>query len=152
MQRDERVLVVWSYHLDTIIPTCRDFEEKLIKLVWDRRGDYSSTPSVNMSHASSDVNLTEKVREASDSKETSSAPGTDTRQKTPKRSRFWGLAYFVADKSDVEKVADGPSPRPVRLFAPVYGGLGAALSICESSLYGLTMQLTGQSSLRGQRS
>ena len=28
---------------------------------------------------------------------------------------------------DIENV--GPEPRPIRLFAPIYGGLGAALSI-----------------------
>ncbi|KAG6853092.1 hypothetical protein C0991_006924 [Blastosporella zonata] len=32
--RDERVLVIWSDALDRIIPTCTDFEERLIKLLW----------------------------------------------------------------------------------------------------------------------
>ena len=132
------MLVVWSYHLDTIIPTCRDFEEKLIKLVWDRRGDLSSAPSVDVaSNASSDVNLTEKVKEqhaAAATKEVPSALEAEAaRNKPPKKSRLWGLSYFVANKGDVEKVADGPSPRPVRLFAPFYNGLGVALSICRSS-------------------
>jgi hypothetical protein len=31
----------------------------------------------------------------------------------------------------VEKAANGPSSRPMRMFAPVYGGLAAALSLCE---------------------
>lgn len=31
------MLVVWAYDLDNIIPTCRDFEDKLIKLVWSSR-------------------------------------------------------------------------------------------------------------------
>ncbi|KAM5541501.1 hypothetical protein V8D89_004691 [Ganoderma adspersum] len=132
--RDERVLVVWSYHLDTIISTCRDFEEKLIKLVWDRRADLSSAPSVDVSsNASSDVNLTEKVKEQhaqADSKEVPSALEAEaTRNKRPKKTRFWGLSYFVANKGDIEKIADGPSPRPVRLFAPFYNGLGVGLSI-----------------------
>lgn len=35
--RDERVLVVWSDELDSIIPTCRDFEDRLIKLLWRSR-------------------------------------------------------------------------------------------------------------------
>ncbi|EJF59433.1 hypothetical protein DICSQDRAFT_181943 [Dichomitus squalens LYAD-421 SS1] len=130
--RDERVLVVWSYHLDTIIPTCRDFEEKLIKLVWDRRLEYSvaSWGHESSSEAASDVNLTEKVGELSETKEVASAPMADPpRAKAPKKTRFWGLSYFVAERSDIEKIADGPSPRPIRLFAPVYDGLGAALSI-----------------------
>lgn len=132
------MLVVWSYHLDTIIPTCRDFEEKLIKLVWDRRADFSSAPSVDASsNASSHVNLTEKVKEQradAEAKEVPSALEAEAaRNKPPKKTRFWGLSYFVANKGDVEKVADGPSPRPVRLFAPFYNGLGVALSICRSS-------------------
>ncbi|KAJ7594440.1 glycosyl transferase family group 2-domain-containing protein [Mycena floridula] len=35
--RDERVLVVWSDELDTIIPLCNDFEDRLIKLLWRSR-------------------------------------------------------------------------------------------------------------------
>ena len=45
-QRDERVMVVWTYDLDSIIPTCRDFEEKLIKLVWNRRSTNVSLASL----------------------------------------------------------------------------------------------------------
>ena len=60
-QRDERVLVVWSYNLDNIIPTCRDFEEKSIKLVWNRRSTNVSLAALNLSSskATLDVNLTE---------------------------------------------------------------------------------------------
>ncbi|RDB26851.1 hypothetical protein Hypma_005327 [Hypsizygus marmoreus] len=47
--RDERVLVIWSDSLDRIIPTCTDFEERLIKLLWRAQpGPTSST-----SHSSS---------------------------------------------------------------------------------------------------
>ncbi|KAI0827193.1 glycosyl transferase family group 2-domain-containing protein [Trametes gibbosa] len=35
--RDERVLIVWSDSIDNIIPTCHDFEERLIKLLWRSR-------------------------------------------------------------------------------------------------------------------
>ncbi|OBZ73353.1 hypothetical protein A0H81_07233 [Grifola frondosa] len=99
--RDEFVLVVWSYNLDNIISTCRDFEEKLIKLVWNRRFTYSSTlNSASASTSASDVNLTEKTKEAE-------APVV----------------------KNVEKTAEGPSERPIRLFAPFYNGLGVALSI-----------------------
>ncbi|KDQ52886.1 hypothetical protein JAAARDRAFT_39833 [Jaapia argillacea MUCL 33604] len=35
--RDERVLIIWSDSLDTIIPICKDFEERLIKLLWRSR-------------------------------------------------------------------------------------------------------------------
>ena len=61
-QLDKHVLVVWSYSLDNIIPTCRDFEEKSIKLVWNRRSTNVSLAAFNLSSskATSDVNLTEK--------------------------------------------------------------------------------------------
>ncbi|KAF8664111.1 hypothetical protein AX16_000801 [Volvariella volvacea WC 439] len=35
--RDERVMVIWSDSLDNIIPTCRDIEERLIRLLWRSR-------------------------------------------------------------------------------------------------------------------
>ncbi|KAH8109962.1 hypothetical protein DFH11DRAFT_1547865 [Phellopilus nigrolimitatus] len=43
--RDERVMVIWSDDLDTIIPTCRDFEDRLIKLLWRSRPAPLSTLS-----------------------------------------------------------------------------------------------------------
>ncbi|GJJ06073.1 hypothetical protein Clacol_000262 [Clathrus columnatus] len=35
--RDERVLVVWEDRVTDIIPSCADFEERLVKLVWRER-------------------------------------------------------------------------------------------------------------------
>ncbi|OJT11702.1 hypothetical protein TRAPUB_11764 [Trametes pubescens] len=128
--RDERVLVVWSYHLDTIIPTCRDFEDKLIKLVWDHRFGSTCNSSVALpsSNTSSVAHLNEKPLEQAETKEVV-APAEDKRAKNPKKKRRCGLGYWVTDKDDIEKTAEGPSPRPIRLFAPVYNGLGVALSI-----------------------
>ena len=58
------MLVVWAHNLDEIIPTARDFDEKLIKLVWARRAELTSMTSASVSAADSksgsDVNLTEK--------------------------------------------------------------------------------------------
>ncbi|KAI9068985.1 hypothetical protein FKP32DRAFT_1560577 [Trametes sanguinea] len=53
--RDERVLVVWSDSIDTIIPTCHDFEERLIKLLWrSRPGAFpGSHPTSASSHPAS---------------------------------------------------------------------------------------------------
>lgn len=134
-QRDERVLVVWSYHLDTIIPTCRDFEEKLIKLVWDHRfgSTFNSSIALPSSNSSSVAHLNEKPVEQAETKEVV-APAEDKRVKNSKKKRRCGLGYWVTDKDDIEKTAEGPSPRPIRLFAPVYNGLGVALSICEFAL------------------
>ncbi|KAH9918350.1 glycosyl transferase family group 2-domain-containing protein [Epithele typhae] len=130
--RDERVLVVWSYQLDSIIPTCGDFEDKLIKLVWNRRSaniSIASADDLAASTGASDATLKEKASQSAETKEVAgAAEGAAARAQKPKKKRFWGLAYFVTDKDDVEKTAVGPSPRPVRLFAPFYNGLGVALS------------------------
>ncbi|KAI0667518.1 glycosyl transferase family group 2-domain-containing protein [Trametes maxima] len=128
--RDERVLVVWSYQLDTIIPTCRDFEDKLIKLVWNHRSGNTSICSIALpsSNTSSDAHLNEKPAEEANTKEVA-APAEAPRAKVSKKNRRCGLGYWITDKDDVEKTADGPSPRPIRLFAPVYNGLGVAMSL-----------------------
>lgn len=49
-QRDERVLIIWSDSLDRIIPTCNDFEDRLIKLLWRSR---PAAPSTLASHTTS---------------------------------------------------------------------------------------------------
>ncbi|KZT03077.1 uncharacterized protein LAESUDRAFT_660491 [Laetiporus sulphureus 93-53] len=128
--RDERVLVVWSYSLDTIIPTCHDLEDKLIQLVWKHRSAFTSLASsamTSMIASASDMNLTEKVMTIIDEKEVSAIANEKGK---PKKSRGLGFFnYWVSAKDDVEKNADGASKRPVRLFAAVYGGFAAALSI-----------------------
>ena len=48
VQRDERVLIVWSDSIDSIIPTCRDFEERLIKLLWRSRPTGGMATSASM--------------------------------------------------------------------------------------------------------
>ena len=39
------MLVVWADGPDTIIPTCNDFEERLIKLLWRAQPGFGATPS-----------------------------------------------------------------------------------------------------------
>lgn len=130
------MLVVWAYNLDNIIPTCRDFEDKLIKLVWNQRNAAFSVPSsAAPSSPGSDVNLTEKPAAVVDEKEVAAIvkeKEQSGKRKKDKRSCSFGFGYFVSNKEDVEKSADGPSARPMRLLAPVYCGLAAALSFCES--------------------
>ncbi|KAF9447333.1 hypothetical protein P691DRAFT_776203 [Macrolepiota fuliginosa MF-IS2] len=63
--RDERVMVIWSENLESIVPTCNDFEERLIKLLWRSRhiGTTATTtssslaPSVN-DHGSQEASIT----------------------------------------------------------------------------------------------
>ncbi|TFK84669.1 hypothetical protein K466DRAFT_601808 [Polyporus arcularius HHB13444] len=127
--RDERVMVVWTYDLDSIIPTCRDFEEKLIKLVWTRRSAFASLASsaAASTMAASDVNLTEKPSPAATEK--AGIVLAPKELKEPKKRGCNIFGYWRADATDLEKTAEGPSARPVRMFAPVYCGLGAALSL-----------------------
>ncbi|KAI0074905.1 hypothetical protein K474DRAFT_1709473 [Panus rudis PR-1116 ss-1] len=129
--RDERVLVVWSYTLDNIIPTCRDFEEKLIKLVWNQRSNFTSLASstvASTTSSASDVNLTEKATEIVN-EEKVEAIIAKKKESGKVKSRSCGLSYFVSGKEDVEKTKSGPSQRPTRLLAPLYGGIAAGLSL-----------------------
>ena len=142
LQRDERVLVVWSFNLDDIIQTAHDFDEKLIKLVWARRAELTSmSSSAPQSNTGSDAYLTEKpeaghgINEkevAAIVKEKETSKRDKDKQKKKKRSCRLGLGYFVSSKEDVEKTAGGPSERPMRLMAPIYCGLACALSFCRS--------------------
>ncbi|KAJ3521320.1 hypothetical protein NM688_g9030 [Phlebia brevispora] len=130
--RDERVLVVWAYDADQIINMCQDFENKLIKLLWRKRAMFLNPPSATNSNAASNVNLTEKVSEVVGEKEVTAAVEKNLekgKDKKKKRGCRWGFNYFVSSKDDVEKAAEGPSERPMRLFAPFYSGLSAAMSV-----------------------
>ncbi|KAF4566319.1 hypothetical protein EYR36_011738 [Pleurotus pulmonarius] len=60
--RDERVLVVWSHSLDAIIPTCHDFEERLIKLLWRSRPPVPPSTSGSVAGSVSGHSLTASNR------------------------------------------------------------------------------------------
>jgi hypothetical protein len=134
------VLVVWSDNLDTIIPQCRDFEDHLIKLVWSHRLSLSGiTPGPSIAGTGSpaitsatnsalDVALADKPEDMEPMAE--SEPSA---RPTPGGS-LWG--WRIGSKArrapaprDLEQ--GGVSARPTRYFAPVYGGLGLALSTCK---------------------
>lgn len=136
MQRDERVLVVWAYNFDDIIPACRDFEERLVQFLLSQRPSYSAlVQSVAPSATASAVFLDsdDKVAQTVDEKPSltavvaTSTPATkqDKARTCPHVGVFH---YFVSSKDDVERIADGPSARPMRLLAPFYSGLAGALS------------------------
>lgn len=132
-QRDERVLVVWAYNLDDIIPACADFENKLIKLVWSQR-IISDSDAPSIVAIPSDSELIGKQEEKQVVNEKHVATVAEKQNSATKRKKpLFGLGYWFSDSDDVEKTAQGPSDRPVRLFAPVYGGVAAALSICRSN-------------------
>ncbi|KAJ8595119.1 hypothetical protein M405DRAFT_857602 [Rhizopogon salebrosus TDB-379] len=139
--RDERVIVVWSDSFDGIIPLCRDFEEKLIKLVWRCRR-LASAPNSNASPASAVVSKANFA--VKESVLTESIPITDkernnARSKSLSKKHGWGWSWraslekqsMSADDPDLEKEDSSATkgPRPIRLYAPFYCGLATALSI-----------------------
>lgn len=126
--RDERVLICWSDSLDGIIPTCKEFEDKLISLIWKIRldtlgqGDGSTLHSASgygVSTHASQLSVAPIVGEKGE-------PITNEKQKNNVRSSFFG---WKAEKSEDEAEAGKTSVRPTRLFAPIYNGLGAALAL-----------------------
>ena len=85
-----------------------------------------------MTNPASDVDINEKARET----ESSTAPGPESSASKPiSGGSLWG--WRIGSKA---KRAPAPrdlergerSARPTRYFAPVYGGLTLALSICKS--------------------
>ena len=145
VQRDERVLIVWADELDRIIPLCAEFEEKIMKLVWRSRPPApsivtSTTNSVTPSATASNVNLNEKgsvtpipVTDAAVAKVLAAKEISTPADEAPASHSRWSWRLSKKRPSapisdDVEKGPAGWEPRPIRLFAPVYGGLGLGLS------------------------
>jgi hypothetical protein len=116
------VLICWSDHLDGIIPTCKELEEKLIALVWKFRpeilkmGGGSSTPSL-----SGYEGLTIGASQQS----------LDRMTGQPMERYHSGNEKndFIGWKPEEDSEAKKAPPRPTRLFAPIYNGLGAALGL-----------------------
>ena len=148
IQRDERVLVVWSDNLHSIIPQCLEFEEHLIKLVWTQRHSLmaldigpsipttpaAASASTSLANSASDVQLNEKPKE----QESVPAPfpAAESNAKPISGGSLWG--WRIGSRAKRAPAArdfehGGASSRPTRYFAPVYGGLGLALSTCAVS-------------------
>lgn len=132
--------MVWSDNLDTIIPLCTDFEEKLIKLVWRYRRTIGSSSFITSTSTStapsttaSNVNLNEKSKHVDVIDVSEALVEEETRNPKPAKTRSkwgWKLSKPTADSVDLEKGASKRTARPIRLLAPIYSGLGAALSVC----------------------
>ena len=106
VQRDERVLVVWSYNLDDIIPTARDFDDKLIKLVWARRDELTSaslsasaSAFPSQSNLDSQAELTEKP-EAVEEKSVKEERAKREENAEAQRERESGFHLVLIDDSD----------------------------------------------------
>ncbi|KAH9172535.1 glycosyl transferase family group 2-domain-containing protein [Lactarius sanguifluus] len=145
--RDERVLVVWSENLDTIIPLCRDFEESLIKLVWNRHTvtGLSTGPSIPPTAVTSAVGSV--VDSASDVQINDKEEATPEPNARPASGGSWfgwrigSRAKRAPAPQDLEQ--GGASPRPAKYFGPVYSGLGLALSTFGLSALLQEYRLTG---------
>ncbi len=117
-----------------------------MKLVWRVRiksasaaaSVITSTHTTAPSTTASDVNLNEKDKEvALAAADAAAAAVLAEREKTaPKASDGWGFSWKLSSKakqgSERDPEKQGGEQRPIRMFAPVYGGLGGALSLCEN--------------------
>jgi hypothetical protein len=144
--RDERVLVAWSDHIDGIVPLCKDFEQKLISRVWRMRPSMttfgtSGTLTAAQSSAASTVSgsadgLNEKSAFDQEEPEKKEEPAHVPARDMPKPKSKWsffrskGAPAAPAASEDLE---NAKAKRPMRLFAPAYGGLACALSLCKFS-------------------
>ncbi|KAJ7040766.1 glycosyl transferase family group 2-domain-containing protein [Mycena alexandri] len=134
--RDERVLVVWSESLDAIIPTCQDFEDRLIKLLWRSRptGPTSNPGSLAgsvLSHSSMPARPSERLRPYGAEKLDGRGPSEEGGQltKTRVRRNWYGKKVGVTTTSVSADVEAGlRDRRAAKLYAPIYNGLAAGLS------------------------
>ncbi|KAJ7634171.1 glycosyl transferase family group 2-domain-containing protein [Mycena polygramma] len=119
--RDERVLVVWSESLDAIIPTCHDFEDRLIKLLWRSRptGPISSNPGSLAGSVLSHSSLPPRPL--------GRRPALRTRARV--RRNWYGKKVGVTTTTVSPDLEAGlRDRRDAKLYAPVYNGLAAGLS------------------------
>ena len=152
LQRDERVLVVWSDSLDTIVPIARDFEDRLIRLLWRNRPPVStppqSSPSVPPSVPESLSGHSHAYLAGSVPVDEKSSP-LSAAQPQESYKRTWYGRKIPISVLDLEKAVK-PAPRSTMLFAPAYNGLAAGFAV---GLYRRLVRfaLLTYNSLHGQR-
>ncbi|KAI0288324.1 glycosyl transferase family group 2-domain-containing protein [Russula brevipes] len=157
--RDERVLVVWADGPDTIIPTCNDFEERLIKLLWRARPGFGTTPSPSHPASCADSvsahsligvtargsappseqrvpvgRITPAVDAIQDVEKALAQAASEPRVVRTLKRRWYGKRVIVEEKrfssaQDEAELEYGPEKRQVMLYAPLYNGIAAGLSI-----------------------
>lgn len=130
--RDEAVLVLWSDNLDNIIPLCRDFEEKLIKLVWRQRANISVTPSeIVPPTLPSHDNLLATKEESTEEIPVTEKELTNRKPKPKPSSPFWKIFSWSTTRQEHQGDAEKGAKkiRRTKLIAPCYNGLGCGLSI-----------------------
>ncbi|KAG7092057.1 hypothetical protein E1B28_008438 [Marasmius oreades] len=129
--RDERVLVVWASSLENIIPTCQDFEERMIKFLWRSRPVDSNVSALSSSSPNSvagheshpDSLLARPLHLEQEPAPISSSESSIPPPVTVKKRTWYGKTKTVTVPSK-----DFVHPRPTLLYAPLYNGLAAGLS------------------------
>jgi hypothetical protein len=143
--RDERVLVVWSDSLDNIIPTCHDFEERLIKLLWRSRPTVGGTMSGSSHQGSTAGSLSGHSHAGSPNAQQPSRASAmlgatalgsmsqaslgDPEKLTGSTKQTKTVRTWYGRKRTVEVDPDATESRPARYFAPFYNGVAAGLSL-----------------------
>ena len=150
LQRDERSVVLWSYHLEHIIPLCKDFEEKLIKHIWRTR-DIARKPLPNStvvytshSRGGSRAEINEKTdinRDVERPDGVNKEEGTEPHQSPspPRRRSFWNWWRLQPRAKTSAGSEEGGDPeksknekRKLVLIGPLYAGCGVGLAGCKS--------------------
>lgn len=153
LQRDERVLVVWAPSIETIIPTCHDFEDRLMKLLWRTRppvppneGPGTASNSVS-GHSAQPANPFQTPTTSRYSSvfgffpptpgpgltDAVTAPRSSDPEKGFSETRTKAKRTWYGKRYTVEVDPNAPTPRPTVLYACVYNGLAAGLSLCKRS-------------------
>ncbi|KAF8056931.1 glycosyl transferase family group 2-domain-containing protein [Lyophyllum atratum] len=128
--RDQGALILWSYALETMIPLCKDFDEKLIKHIWHTRKvarkSIAPTPlSASATPAESTADL--------NGKEAAPAPMAEKKPAVKRGWWSWRLqpradAPAPSGNADPEKGRGKRKERKLILLGPLYAGCGAGLS------------------------
>ncbi|KDR73818.1 hypothetical protein GALMADRAFT_251646 [Galerina marginata CBS 339.88] len=152
--RDERAVVLWSYNLETILPLCKEFEEKLIKHIWHTRtvshrpapSIASSIPSASVpptqavSPEGSQTALNEKISNTSDVSvnveevktelDSSAKAASALAPPAPAKRTWWSwkLQPRAPPQSGDAENAGKRKERKLVLIGPIYAGCGAALA------------------------
>jgi len=134
--RDERVMVVWSFSLDDIIKICQDFDDRLIKLLWRSRPT-GANASQGGSMLSAPPSISGHASGSSDAHGQPDQPNLIQQPPAFKYKRTWYGRKIAIPTPDNQKKAeydvdrDGPDPnrREAKLYAPLYNGLAAGLSL-----------------------
>ncbi|KAF5344836.1 hypothetical protein D9757_014091 [Collybiopsis confluens] len=134
--RDERVLVVWSNDLDSIVPTVQDFDDRLIRLLWrsrpaPRTGTNSSlhTQSFIGGSISGHDSVSGHSQGHVPTQGLLPPPESDTaaEARETKATRTWYGRKRITTTSPSPSFIE--PPRKVALYAPIYNGLAAGLAV-----------------------